>query len=438
MSTNNVLLMVAKTSTGMVREHNEDNFISTDNINGADWYVPQESYNNPPNGSLMAVADGMGGLNAGEVASRVAIESVKQYFSKIEPKGYKDEKVLSLLKAAVLQAHKAILEKYRRNPEMEEMGTTLIIGWILNGKLFVGWTGDSRCYYFRESTGLRQLSKDHSYVQTLVDEGKITAEQAFFHPQNNIVTQSLGDREREPEPDTALLRLAKDDILLLCSDGLSGMLTDVQIEEIIRGGKDNIAQCTDELIAKANAAGGVDNITVVLSKVLEGRELTKEDKEEQQVIPGPIDKKKKKRSRLLAFAALFSFIVLAAFGVPLIFFNKPSEPLTPGGKDSVHVKSKTPPLNHDPGKAPGTADPKDDPEGHDSGKHEQVKPPLKNPSGRPPASQHPSRKDSIAPVLPMQTPGDSTRPHVSGGDRKKIKDSLLHLLHAVKPQHDSI
>lgn len=402
----------------MVRELNEDNFISTDNINGADWYVPKESYQNPPNGSLMAVADGMGGLNAGEVASGIAIDSVKEYFSKIEPRAYKEEKILSLLKAAVLHAHKSILEKYRGNPDMEEMGTTLIIGWIIDGKLFVGWTGDSRCYYFRETTGLRQLSKDHSYVQTLVDEGKITAEQAFFHPQNNIVTQSLGDRERDPEPDTAVLRLAKDDILLLCSDGLSGMLTDAQIEEIVRSGKDNIAQCTDDLIGKANEAGGVDNITVILSKVLEGPVLTKED---NPVLPDP--KKKKKRSRLFAFVALFSFFVLAAFAVPLIFFRDHPVIKRPVTDSTKNVPKKTPVIQ----------DPVQPPDKEDHGRQT----PVKQPPGKQVPQKQPVNKDSIHSVMPIHTPGDSTRPHVTGPD-KKFRDSLNRLLPHTKPPTDSI
>jgi len=219
----------------------------------------------------------MGGTNAGEVASTIAIGSIKEYFVKKDPAGYKDEKILSELKQGILFAHRAILKRARKDAALKGMGTTLIIGWIFNGKFFTAWSGDSRCYYYRRSTGLRQLSKDHSYVQALADTGVITAEQAFFHPYSNIITQSLGDAERPPEPDTAMLTLVKGDILLLCSDGLNGMLRDAQIEEIIKENEENMDQCADHLIDQANEAGGGDNITVILSKVVNGKESSAED-----------------------------------------------------------------------------------------------------------------------------------------------------------------
>lgn len=272
MSKNTILYLVAKTHAGRVRELNEDNFIATEHFNGTEWFLPKEFYTNPQEGSIAAVADGMGGTNAGEVASKIAIESVKEYFSKIDPAHYKEEKILSVLKNAILHAHYSILKKVRKDPGLQNMGTTLILGWILKGKFYIAWSGDSRCYYYRAATGLRQLSKDHSYVQALLDKGAINAEEAFFHPLSNIVTQSLGDAGRPPEPDTAILNLLKGDVLLLCSDGLNGMLRDKQMEEIIKTDRENMDQCIDDLIEQANEAGGGDNITVILSKVIDGEE----------------------------------------------------------------------------------------------------------------------------------------------------------------------
>ena len=330
MSTNTILYLVAKTHMGRVRELNEDNFIATERIRGTDWLLPKVSYTNPPEGSIIAVADGMGGTNAGEVASTIAIESVKGFFRKKDPTGYKDENILSELKQAILFAHRAILQKAKKDAALRDMGTTLIIGWIFNGKFFTAWSGDSRCYYYRRSTGLRQLSKDHSYVQTLVDAGEITAEQAFFHPQSNIVTQSLGDAERAPEPDTAILTLVKGDVLLLCSDGLSGMLTDAQIEEIIKENEDNMNQCADQLIDQANEAGGGDNITVILSKVIDGKEPSAED-DEPPIIPGPIKKKRKGRSRLIL---LLLFSLLVSMALPFVVFRSDPKPGSVNRKES--------------------------------------------------------------------------------------------------------
>lgn len=234
-----ILQLIAKTDKGLVREINEDSFIAE--------------------GSLLAVADGMGGTNAGEVASKAAVEAIKEYFSR---------QSTSQLKKAILAAHRAVVKCAGKDPQLQGMGTTLILGWIANDTLNIAWSGDSRCYYFRETTGLQQLSKDHSYVQTLVDDGKITSEQAFFHPQNNIVLQSLGDSEQPPKPDTAILSLINGDIILLCSDGLSGMLTKKEIEDIIHNHRNDLELCCDKLISAANEAGGADNITVILAKVI--------------------------------------------------------------------------------------------------------------------------------------------------------------------------
>jgi serine/threonine protein phosphatase PrpC len=255
MSTNTLIYLAAKTDMGRVRKLNEDKFLVPEWIRGIE-------------GSIMAVADGMGGTNAGEVASAIAIGGIKEYFVKKDTAGTNDEEILYGMKQAIFFAHCAILKKARTDASLKGMGTTLIIGWVLNGKFFTAWSGDSRCYYYRRPTGLRQLSKDHSFVQTLVDAGEITAEQAFFHPRRHIITQGLGDAEHPPVPDTGILTLLEGDILLLCSDGLSGMLTDKQIEKIIQGNEENMNQCADQLIDQANEAGGGDNITVILSKVV--------------------------------------------------------------------------------------------------------------------------------------------------------------------------
>jgi protein phosphatase len=318
---NTIIQLIAKTHKGLVREGNEDNFIVTENISNPDWILPKEDYTNPPQGSLLAVADGMGGLNAGEVASKAAVEAIRNYFSKLATATGSETKVLSLMKNAILQAHRTVIKTAGKKPELQDMGTTLIIGWLINDRMYISWSGDSRCYYFRETAGLQQLSKDHSYVQTLVDEGRITEEQAFFHPQNNIVLQSLGDNERPPEPDTAMLPLVTGDIVLLCSDGLNGMLTHLEMEAIIRIHQNDLRLCCDKLIDAANEAGGGDNITVVLAKVIRGQAPS------QNAEPHRFNgTKKRSRLRRLGLILLAVLILLTSVALYAMWVLPPRTP----------------------------------------------------------------------------------------------------------------
>lgn len=259
------LQMVAKTNVGKVREHNEDNFVVSGDLTTT-WVVPAHPYYNPSSGSIMVVADGMGGMNAGEIASKITIESISTFFrennsNRLTPA----ERLIE----SIQYAHKQILEYAQVNSDAEGMGTTVVITHIINDKLYVAWSGDSRCYLFRGGK-LSQLTKDHSYVQTLLDEGKITKTQAFYHPQSNVIIQSLGDSDRPPVPDIAVETLYKNDIVLLCSDGLNSMLEDLLIEGFLQNHSEDLTLCADKLIEAANNAGGNDNITVVLNQVVEG------------------------------------------------------------------------------------------------------------------------------------------------------------------------
>ena len=337
-----VIQMAAKTNVGRIRALNEDNFIVTNNIGGADWFLPAESYTNGVMGTVMVIADGMGGTNAGEVASRIAVESVQKYFNALSSSPVKTGKTGAILKDAILYAHKAIVNFSYSHPETEGMGTTLVLCWIFGGRAYVGWSGDSRCYAWNPARGLRQLTKDHSYVQALIDDGKITAAQAFDHPQNNIVLQSLGDATVEPEPDVAEMPIEKDDWLLLCSDGLSGMLTDAEIADILRAAPEDVGAAISLLIDRANEAGGADNITVVAARVLEN---TLPAQREMRTIESRPQAGGKKRWRW------FGIIGLAAIAVALAAYSY------------IHHRQKTtgdarPPDRHgssDSGRAGGAA-----------------------------------------------------------------------------------
>ncbi len=262
---------------GLVRTNNEDNIqIARDlSVEPMRW-INNEACLLTPYGALLVVADGMGGMNAGEVASQIAIDTVKEVFSPASLAGVNLSSVAEVnahIAAAVTEADRRIKATATARPETHGMGTTIVIAWLLNGKLHMGWCGDSRAYLYNAATGLRRLSKDHSYVQTLVDAGKLTDEQAFDYPQSNIITRCLSDSNAVAEADVLPnpIPVADGDIILLCTDGLCGMIRDNEIEHILRtvpsGDLSGIAKA---LVDGALAAGGADNVTVALLQVVSG------------------------------------------------------------------------------------------------------------------------------------------------------------------------
>lgn len=258
-----VFRLAFQTHTGRVREHNEDNFTVNPDLNANKWIGDHATtYKEHTTGALLVVADGMGGVNAGEVASALAIESIQKYFSNPErPKDANDAE--RFVKKAFHVAQESISAHEAEHPETNGMGTTLVLAWILNDVAHIGWVGDSRAYVFNPGNGLKPLSKDHSLVQEWVDAGKMTYEQAFFHPQNNVVTQSLGGGSTKITPGYVAYPLQSGDQIMLCSDGLNGMLLDSQIEAIMRQEIDDLRISVETLVDAALDAGGHDNVTVV-------------------------------------------------------------------------------------------------------------------------------------------------------------------------------
>ena len=211
---------------------------------------------------LFILADGMGGYNGGEIASSLATTSAKSYiennFDKIE---HNKEAILELMKNAIEYANMVVFEKSKQEPNLEGMGTTLDICFIYNNKVYVGHVGDSRIYRIRGEI-IRKLTKDHSYVQQLVEDGKITREEAEHHPKKNMLLKALGCTSMV-EPDLRARNIETGDILLMCSDGLTNMVEEKEIYRVVRENPETAAQVLVEL---ANAAGGYDNITVVIIK----------------------------------------------------------------------------------------------------------------------------------------------------------------------------
>lgn len=260
------------------RNGNEDNmFVNADlgAPDGSPFFESDKEMLLTDYGCLLVVADGMGGMNAGEVASEIAVNVVKGAFSKETiPHSAMEESVgrEKYLKKVVVMADEAIKSHAKAHPECEGMGSTLVMAWLYGEEASIAWLGDSRIYLFREPEGLKQISKDHSYVQDLVDQGKITEEEAFIHPYNNIITRSLGDMSKKAEADSLTRKLFKGDILLLNSDGLSGVLHDEEMGHIIRSNRETMSSCRSALWKAAETAGWHDNVTAVLCEITEGKE----------------------------------------------------------------------------------------------------------------------------------------------------------------------
>ena len=235
------------THTGMVRDNNEDSFA-----------VFGDGYGTLPN--LAIVADGMGGHQAGEVASRLSIEFFLEY---IDNNKADTDGIMDLLTGAVQYANAKVYERAQGARELHGMGTTFTAFVCDNGRLNVAHVGDSRLYVI-EDKNLRQITSDHTYVYEMVKAGHITPAEARVHPRRNALTKAIGIDEKVGA-DGYIVELSESSVVLICSDGLTDMLSEEEIANTV-GQFDNIESCAEKLIENANKNGGVDNITVVLAK----------------------------------------------------------------------------------------------------------------------------------------------------------------------------
>lgn len=237
--------ILGKSDIGKAREMNQDSF-----------YVSSEN----DEIKLFILADGMGGYKGGEIASKLAVVSAKNFITNNFPKIIKEkEEILKLISDAIEYANFVVFEKSKESPEISDMGTTLDICLIYNNKVFIGHIGDSRVYRIRKNV-IRKLTNDHSYVAQLVKEGKITKEEAYNHPRKNMLLKAIGCSSLV-EPDVMYKGFIKDDILLMCSDGLTNMLKDEEIYQILL---ENPEKPVEVLIKRANQNGGSDNITAII------------------------------------------------------------------------------------------------------------------------------------------------------------------------------
>ncbi len=220
-------------------------------------FASETSVGNLPN--LFVVADGMGGHQAGDLASRYTVEILLESIQKSEEKN-----PIKIIRTAVEEANERVLEKARGNVELMGMGTTLVVATVCGHYLYVANVGDSRLYLIRDE--IQQITKDHSLVEEMVRRGRLNKEEAKNHPGRHVITRAVG-AEREVAIDFFDKRLKKGDQILLCSDGLSNMLEDEEIRDIVKSGGD-VEERAKKLITAANQNGGKDNITVVLVEPL--------------------------------------------------------------------------------------------------------------------------------------------------------------------------
>ena len=234
----------SKTDIGMVREVNQDYV-----------FVTETPIGKLPN--LLVVADGMGGHRAGEYASRLAVEVLKQ-----ELDDSTEDSPEAMMKNAVTRANERVLDAARQDAKLSGMGTTLVAATVIDRTLYFVNVGDSRLYLL--SDDIKQLSKDHSLVQEMVRLGGINQEEAKSHPDKNIITRAIGAKD-EVDIDFYEYRLNKNDIILMCTDGLSNMVEDEEMLHIVKCSRD-VVEAVEQLIERAKEHGGSDNIGVIVAK----------------------------------------------------------------------------------------------------------------------------------------------------------------------------
>ena len=215
-----------------------------------------------PDRGIFVVADGMGGHAAGEVASEIAVRFVARELGSL--KGLDDDAVAERMRQAIRTANGAIFQRTLSEQDKRGMGTTVTALVLFKGRFLIGQVGDSRGY-LRRSEKLTQVTKDHSYVQEQVDAGYLTPEQARTHPYSNVITRCVGANS-DVVPDIYVGTAKPTDLFLLASDGLTGMLEDYQLGEILSGSRQPQEQ-VDDLITEANRHGGLDNITAILVRI---------------------------------------------------------------------------------------------------------------------------------------------------------------------------
>jgi serine/threonine protein phosphatase PrpC len=243
------MMFAAISDKGLIREKNEDCF----NVITGQPDIPM----------TFIIADGMGGHNSGDVASKMAVDFVSNFIMDYPERFSIDEDIGQAIVEAMDMANKEIYLFSLKNKSNAGMGTTLIVAIFLKERLYIGHVGDSRVYLIRNGY-IKRMTVDHSYIEELVRMGTLTRKEAEMHPGRNVITRALGCGE-ELQIDTYCFQIEDNDSYIICTDGLTNMLSENEIKEIVENSKDPQHAC-DQLVRKANENGGEDNITVIVIK----------------------------------------------------------------------------------------------------------------------------------------------------------------------------
>lgn len=237
--------IVAKTDKGNVRENNQDAYACGEFSNEVVWSV---------------VCDGMGGEAGGNIASALAVKVVSDRINASYRDNMRDSSVINMLDSALSAANVEVYDFAEAQPDLKGMGTTVVCAIVRDGQAFIAHAGDSRAYIVNNGN-IRQITTDHSLVQDLLSKGKITEQEAENHPNKNLITRAVGV-DKYIDIDFEHIDLEDDDIILLCTDGLSNYVSNDEILDIMSDGK--YYAFADRLVNRANSNGGGDNITVVI------------------------------------------------------------------------------------------------------------------------------------------------------------------------------
>ena len=315
------------TDTGRTRRVNEDSMVTFDS----------------PNGRVVAVCDGMGGQNAGDVASQLAVAVIQDILSD-NTFATPEEAITS----SVIAANQAILRKASMNEDMQGMGATCVMLIVKDGKVYYGSVGDSRIYYIANGM-IRQITKDQSYVQTLVDAGQITQEAAEHHQDKNQITNALGVEGMTP-PVIGQMPITPEpnSTFLLCSDGLSGMINNNTILNTVSRHDLTLNERAQMLVEQANEAGGLDNITVQLV------EFPAEDMAMSPMGSPSVSSaiaQPKKKSHALLYSLIAALLVIAVAGGAYWYFHEEEKP-QPKATVTTKVKQKAKAKKEEPKSEP--------------------------------------------------------------------------------------
>lgn len=236
--------IVAKTDIGLIRTSNQDSYAAGELPGSVAWAV---------------VCDGMGGTNGGNLASSTAVKIISERISSSYRQGMSFLSIKNMFMSAIIAANVSVFEMSKEKPELSGMGTTVVVAIVADERVYVAHAGDSRAYIL-SSGKLHQLTKDHSFVQEMVDSGKLTADEAREDPRKNLITRALGVSE-DLQIDFCEEEIKENDVLLICTDGLTNYVEPEEIYELTDDGK--FYEFAERLVNRANNNGGGDNVTVV-------------------------------------------------------------------------------------------------------------------------------------------------------------------------------